>query len=141
MGGIGAVAARRQHRPRRGEGAGRRAEVAADQRDLGLGEDAARPRRRLARAEAAGGAAQQRARPPEVAELRHRDAAQRQRRGVVAQRHALQRRQRVAGGQRTAGGGDQRVHGNPVTLVTPAPVAPRLRVGRIGSNDDERTAR
>ena len=42
--------------------------------------------------------------------LRHCDAAQRQRRRVVAQRHVLERQQRIAGGECAGGGGDQRVH-------------------------------
>ena len=55
----------------------------------------------------------------EVAELRHRDAAQRQRRRIVAQGDVVQRAERVARGERARRGGDQRVHANPDTLVTP----------------------
>ena len=61
---------------------------------------------------------QQLLRARQVAELRHRDAAQRQRRRIVAQRDPLQRRQRIARRERPRRGRDQRVHRNPVTLVT-----------------------
>ena len=53
-----------------------------------------------------------------IAELRHRDAAQRERRRVVAQRDALQRAERIARRECARRGRDQRVHSNPVTLVT-----------------------
>ena len=53
-----------------------------------------------------------------VAELRHRDAAQRERGRIVAQRNPLQRRQRIARRERAGRSRDQRVHRNPVTLVT-----------------------
>jgi hypothetical protein len=57
------------------------------------------------------GAPQQLARAQVLAQLRHRDAAQRQRRRVVAQRHPLERAERVAGAQRAGGRGDQGIHG------------------------------
>ncbi|MNL71081.1 hypothetical protein D3C87_1961780 [compost metagenome] len=63
------------------------------------------------RAKPLGRAAQQLTRPGVLAQLRHGDAAQRQRRRVIAQGHPLQRAQRIAGGKRTGGGGDQRIHG------------------------------
>ena len=58
------------------------------------------------------------------------DAAQRERGRIVAQRHARQGRQRIAGRERASRGRDQRVHANPVTLVTltPAPAGPRTFV-------------
>ena len=57
----------------------------------------------------------------EIAELRHRDASQRKRRRIVAQRDTLQRAERITGGQRACRSRDQRVHflRNPATLVTP----------------------
>ena len=82
---VGAVGARLERGRRRRQRARRAAEVAHGQRHLGLGDDAARARQLLVRAEAARGAPQQLARPRVLAELRHRDAAQRQRRRVVAQ--------------------------------------------------------
>ena len=95
------------------------AEIARGQRDLGLGDDAAcagqllvRPKPRAARRRSV-------LRAREVAELRHRDAAQRERRRVVAQGDPLQRAERIARRERTRRSRDQRVHRNPVTLVTP----------------------
>ena len=61
----------------------------------------------------------------EIAELRHRDPAQRERRRIVAQCHALQRAEGIARGQRLRCSRDQRVHRNPVTLVTPTTDARR----------------
>ena len=91
------------------------------QRHLGLGDDAARARQLLVGAEAARRAAQQLARARVLAELGHGDAAQRQRRRVVAQRDALERAERVAGGEGARGGGDQGVHDDrlPAQFVRP----------------------
>ena len=107
---VGAVGARLERGRRRRQRARRAAEVAHGQRHLGLGHDAAGARHLLVRAEPARGASQQLARARVLAELRHGDAAQRQRRWVVAQRDALERAERVAGGERARGGGDQGVH-------------------------------
>jgi len=60
------------------------------------------------------------------AELRHRDAAQRQCRRVVAQRDPLQCAERITRRERAACGRDQRVHLNPATLVTLTPRYPVL---------------
>jgi hypothetical protein len=73
---------------------------------------------------------QQQLGPFEIAELRHGDAAQRQRRRVVAQRDPVQRAERVARGERARCRGDQRVHRNPATLVTPTPAPPRSSLDR-----------
>lgn len=99
--------------PQRGAGPG---QVARGQRDLAFGQRAARPGHGIARPEGARGAAHQRARPVEIAQLRQRDAAQGQRRRVVAQGHLVQRRQRIAQGQRARRGGDTLVHGHPITI-------------------------
>ena len=88
---VGMVGARLERRRCCCEGTRRPAEVAHGQRDFGFGDDTARTRQLLMRAEAARGAAQQLACPTMLAELRHRDAAQRERRRVVAQGHALER--------------------------------------------------
>lgn len=56
------------------------------------------------------GAAQQLARAWIVAELGHRDATQRERRRIVAQRNPFESAERIAGGERASGGGDQGVH-------------------------------
>ena len=53
---------------------------------------------------------QQSLRADEIAELRHRDAAQRERRRVVAQRDPVQRAERITRRERARRGRDQRVH-------------------------------
>ena len=75
--------------------------------------------KRLLRAKSPRGAAKQNPGLREIAELRHRDAAQRERRRIVAQRNQFQRAQRVAGRERTSRGAKQRVQRNPAKLVTP----------------------
>ena len=55
----------------------------------------------------------------EIAELRHRDAAKRQRRRVIAQGDPVQCAEGITRGERPRRGRDQRVHRNPATLVTP----------------------
>ena len=95
-------------------------EIARHERDLGFGDYAARPRHRFSRAERPRRAPQQRLRSRELAELRHRDAAQRERGWIVAQCDALQRAERITRGERARRRRDQRVHRNPDTLVTPA---------------------
>ena len=105
-----------ERRPRRVERLRRPAQVARDERDLGLGDDAPRAGHGLFRTEGARRASQQRLRSNEIAELRHRDAAQRERRRVVAQGDPLQRAERIARRERTRRGRDQRVHRNPATL-------------------------
>jgi len=74
----------------------RAGEVAHRQRHLGLGDDATRLRQLLVCAEGPRGALEQFARTRVVAQLRHGDAAQGQRRRVVAQRDALERAERVS---------------------------------------------
>jgi hypothetical protein len=65
---------------RRGPG-----EVARDQRNLGLGDDTPGAGHGLVRTEGARRTSQESLRSNEIAELRHRDAAKRERRRVVAQ--------------------------------------------------------
>jgi hypothetical protein len=67
------------------------------------------------RTETARGAPQQFARARVFTELGHGDAAQGQRRRVVAQGDPLEGAQRIAGGQRAGGGGDQGIHGRQAT--------------------------
>ena len=88
-------------------------EVARHERDLRLGDDASRTRDRLLRPEGALGASHEVLRARKVAQLRHRDAAQRERRRVVAQRYAIERAERVAGGERARRRRDHGVHSNP----------------------------
>src|SRR5262249_16661535 len=67
----------------------------------------------------------------EIAELRHRDAAKRQRGRIVAQGDVVQRGERIARCERTRRRRDQRVHSNPDTLVTPGrPVASSKSISR-----------
>ena len=94
-------------------------EVARDERDLGLGDDASRAGHRLLRTERARGTSQECLRANEIAELRHRDAAQRERRRIVTQGDPLQGAEGIACRECARRSGDQRVHRNPVTLVTP----------------------
>ncbi len=89
----------------------RAAEVAQGQRHLGFRNDAARPCQLLACAEAARGAPQQIACERVIAELRYGDAAQRERRSVVAQGDELQCAERVAAGQRARSRCDNGIHG------------------------------
>src|SRR5262249_47102802 len=119
MRGVEPVAVLLERGPRRLQRLRRPTQVARDERDLGLGHRAARPGQRLPRTEGPGGAAHERARPDEIAELRHRDATEGESGRVVAQGDPLQGAQGIPRRQRTAGGRDQRVHRNPVTLVTP----------------------
>ena len=78
MRGIYPVAVRCEGRPRRVERLHRKAQVARDERDLGLGDDAPRAGHRLFRTERARRASQESLCSNEIAELRHRDAAKRE---------------------------------------------------------------
>ena len=76
--GVDAVAMRQECRPGRGERLRGPGQIARDEGDLGLGDDAPRTGHRLFRAEGARRSAQEGLRPVEIAELRHGDAAKRQ---------------------------------------------------------------
>jgi hypothetical protein len=75
-------------------------------------------------AEATGGAPKELTGARVLAELSHGDAAQGQRRRVVAQGDPLKGAERVAGGEGARGGGDQGVHDD--RIHRRADVAPRL---------------
>ncbi len=124
MGGVRPVAVRRQGRRRRGEGFRRPREVARGERNLRLRDDAPRPRDRLSWTEGARRAPHQRSRAVEIAKLCHGNTAKRERWRIVAERDPVQRAEGIAHRERSGCGRDQRVHRNPVTLVTPrgAPV-------------------
>jgi len=92
-------------------------QLARNQRDLGLGHHAAGARQRVFRIEAAGGAAQQGFGAPEIAQLRHGDAAQGQGGRVAPQGDVIEGAQRVAGRQRARSRGDQKVHGHSATFA------------------------
>src|SRR5437899_34822 len=83
----------------------------------------------LPRTEGTRGVAQERLRPNEIAELRHRDTAERERRCIVAQRDALQCAEGITRRERTRRGRNQRIHSIPEfrhTLVTPTFRCPTL---------------
>jgi hypothetical protein len=119
MRGVGPVAVPRERRPRGIERLGGKAQVARDERDLGLSPDASRTGHGLFRTEGTRRLSQQGLRPNKIAELRHGDAAQRQGRRVIAQSHPLQCAERITRCEGMRCGSDQRVHGNPDKLVTP----------------------
>lgn len=107
---VGLVSARFECSCRRGQRAGGLPQLAHRQCHFGLGDHAAGVRQFLMRAEAACRAPQQLASTHELAELGHRDAAQRERRRVVSQRDTLERAKRVARGEGAGGCGDEGVH-------------------------------
>ena len=119
MRGIYAVAVRFERRPRCVERLRRPAQVARDECDLGLGDDTPRAGHGLFRTEGARRTSQESLCSNEIAELRHRDASQRERRRVVAQGDPLQCAEGITCRECARRSGDQRVHRNPVTLVTP----------------------
>jgi hypothetical protein len=79
----------RLHRP---------AQIARSKCDFGFGDQAPGASYSLSRTEGARGTSQESFGPDQIAQLRHRNAAQRQCRRVVAQGHSLQRPKRIAGG-------------------------------------------
>ena len=117
---VGAIAERVERLRRGVERVHRPAQVARGERDLGLGDLAAGLGESLSGAEAARGASQELARPLVVAELGHRDAAQGERRRIVAQRDALERTERITGRQRARGRGDEGVHGGRIVWARSA---------------------
>src|SRR4029077_6132261 len=113
-----------ERRPRCVERLGRPAQLARDERDLGLGDDAPRAGHRLPRAKGARRTSEESLRANEIAQLGHRDAAKRKRGRIVAQRDTVQRAEGITRGERARRGRDQRVHLNPATLVTLATLFP-----------------
>ncbi len=119
MRGVYLVAVLFECRPRRVEHLRRPAQVARDERDLGLGDDAPRAGQSLFRTEGARSTSQEGLRSNEIAKLRHRDASKCERRCVVAQGDPLQCAEGITCRECMRRGRDQRVHRNPATLVTP----------------------
>jgi predicted dithiol-disulfide oxidoreductase (DUF899 family) len=117
--GVQSVTSQFKRRPCRVKGLCRPAQVARDERDLCLGDNTPRAGYCLFRTEGARRASQQRLRSRKIAELCHRDTPKRESLCVIAQGDPLQCAERITRRQRTACGCDQRVHRNPVTLVTP----------------------
>ena len=118
MRGIHDVAVTRQGPVRRFQRLDRPTKVARDERYLRLGDHAASARHGFSWTERPRRAAQQHARALEIAELRHGDAAKRERRCVITQRHTVQRAKWIASRERTGSSEDHRVHQNHVTVVT-----------------------
>ena len=104
--------------------------VAYGQRHLSLGDDTTSARQLLVGAEAAGGAPKEFTGAWMLAELSHGDAAQGQRRRVVAQGDPFEGAERVAGGEGACGGGDQGVHDD--MLLRRADFAMRLLLPGAG---------
>jgi hypothetical protein len=133
MRGVHPVAVRFERGPRGVERLCRPAQVARDQRDLGLGDDTPRAGHGLFWAEGTRRTSQQGLRANEIAELRHRDASKCECGRVVAQGDPVQCAEGITRRQRTRRGRDQRVHSNPATLVTPT----RSMPGPNLSHDDK----
>ncbi len=130
MRGVDTVAVLLERCPRRVERLRRPAKIARGERDFGLGDDASRARDGLVRTKGPRRASQQRLRSYQIAELCHRDAAQRQRRWIVTQRDPFECAERITRGERTRRGRDYRVHRNPATLVTPTVRFPPTRLSQ-----------
>ena len=110
MRGIGAVAMPFERVTRGIEHLHRPIEVARNERDLGLGDGAPCAGDGFPWAECTGRAPQQCLGAAEIAKLRHRDAAKRQRWRIVAQGDEVQRVERISHRERVRRGSDQRVH-------------------------------
>jgi hypothetical protein len=109
-------------------------EVAGRERNLGFGDDASRASHGLFRAKGSRGSPHQRFRAVEIAELGHGDAAKRERRRVIAERDFVQRAEGITHRECLRGRRDQRVHRNPVTLVTPGMSTPLPNLTHIGAD-------
>jgi hypothetical protein len=98
--GISAIAVLFEHYARRLERLRGPPQLPRGECDFGLGHHAARACHRLLWAEATRGTPQQNLRSDEVAELRHRNAAERKRGRIIPQGDSLQRAERITGGER-----------------------------------------
>jgi hypothetical protein len=107
MRGVQPVAVFFERYPRRLESFRRPAQVARNERNLSLGDDAPRASHDFFRTEGAGSTSQERLRSNEIAELRHRDATKRERRRIVAQGNSLQRTEGITGCECTRRRSDQ----------------------------------
>jgi hypothetical protein len=119
MRGVHAVAVLFERRARHVKRLCRPAQVPGDERDLGFCDDASRTRHGILRTERTSRTPQENLRSNEIADLRHCNSSKRKSRRVVAQRDPLQRAERITRCECARRGSDQRVHRNPVTLVTP----------------------
>src|SRR5271166_2321135 len=96
------------------------AEIARDQRNLGLGNNTPRTSHSFFRAEGARGTSQENFRSNEVAKPRHRNASKRKCWRIVAQSDQIQCGNRITRRECTRREHDQWVHLNRVILVTHA---------------------
>ena len=117
---VGTIAERLERLRRGVEHVHRPCQIARGERHLGLGDLAAGLGESLLGTEAARGTSQELARPLVVAELGHRNAAQGERRRVVAQRDALERTERITGRQQARGRGDEGVHSDRIVWARSA---------------------
>jgi hypothetical protein len=116
---IHAIAVRFKSGPRGIERFCRPAQVTRRKGNLGLGDHASGTGHGLFRRKSTRRPPQEFLRSREIAKLRHRDAAKRECRRIVAQRDALQGSEGIASCEGTSCSCNQRVHPNPATLVTP----------------------
>jgi len=107
---VQAIAVRVEPARRGVEQAARRRQIASGQRDLASGREAARMRARVGAFERAGRAPEELSGRAVVAELRHRDPAQRERLGIVPQGDAPQRGERIERRERVRRGSEGRIH-------------------------------
>jgi hypothetical protein len=105
--------------PRRIECLLRPTQVACHESDLSFGDETPRAGHGLSRTKCASCTLQKRLGAYEIPKLRHRDSAKCKRRRVISESNSLQDSEEVTGGESLRRSRDQRVHRNPVTLVTP----------------------
>lgn len=102
MCGIQPVAMLFQNLPRRIQRFCRPAQVARSECNFGLGNHTSRAGHGFFRTERPCGTSQKRLRSREIPELRHRDAAKRQRRRILTQRNSFQCAERIARRERAS---------------------------------------
>ncbi|BDD91010.1 hypothetical protein PanNE5_04500 [Pandoraea sp. NE5] len=108
--GIGDVRMRKQHSGGGVERSRRPAKVTHGERDFGVGDYTSSACQGLMRAEATRRPLEQLSRAGKLAQLCHRDAAQRECWRIVAQRDPTQGTQRIAGSERARGSSNEGVH-------------------------------
>jgi hypothetical protein len=126
MRGVQPVPMRLEHSPRTCQRSDRPGKVARDERDLGLGDDAARPRHRLPWTEGTGSHLEECSGTDEIAKLCHGNTSQRQRRGVVAEGNPFQGAKQIAGRQGRAAADIIESIEIPSHLSLPLPADPKL---------------
>ena len=108
-----------ERHPRRLERLRRPAQVARDKCDFGLGDDTPSAGHGFFWTKGARSTPQENLRSHEIAELRHRNPSKRESGWVVTEGNPLQCAEGITRCECTRCGSDQRIHRNPVTLVTP----------------------